>query len=285
MFVRGVEMLKFSRIDKYYGDNVLIDSVDMVIKLGDIFGFISCSNECQSNVKTILNYVRKHCFDLSTITKRDVGYLPKTLDLDKNMTVMEMLKYNDSFYDSIYLKDGLSLAENMKIDVNKKIKDLSQNCLKKVGLVLTLMHKPRLIILEDSFDSFDVETKNIFLEILNDIRKNAVIFISSNNLMEIKKFCDRVCLIKNEKIVKVLSLGDLMQNQYSVITLYCQDVKKKNLPLKDMMIKELSNDMIKFVYKNDINVLINYLNEINISKLLIDDISLEDVFADLYRNN
>ena len=52
-----------------------------------------------------------------------------------------------------------------------------------------------------------------------------------------------------------------------------------------MMIKELSNDMIKFVYKNDINDLINYLNEINISKLLIDDISLEDVFADLYRNN
>ena len=115
-------MLKFSRIDKYYGDNVLIDSVDMVIKLGDIFGFISCSNECQSNVKTILNYVRKHCFDLSTITKRDVGYLPKTLDLDKNMTVMEMLKYNDSFYDSIYLKDGLALAETMKIDVNKKTK-------------------------------------------------------------------------------------------------------------------------------------------------------------------
>ena len=74
-----------------------------------------------------------------------------------------------------------------------------------------------------------------------------------------------------------------MKNEYMVVTIFCQDIKKQPLPLKDMMIKTLKDDEIKFVYKNNINELIKILSTMTVDKVLIEEVSLEDIFLDYYR--
>ena len=256
----------------------------MLINEGQIYGFVELNGSRKnSTIKTIMRYIKNNISSLNLEEKNNIGYLPSDLSFDDDLTVSEMIGYNDTFYHNQYFDDGIKYASLLNLDLNKKINNLSMSNLKKLGFVLTLMHNPKIIVIDEPINGLDAKTQDELISVLNEEKKRGkIIFISSRNLVEISKICDQIGLVEDGQIEKIISINELMKNEYMIVTIFCKDIKKKRLPLKDMMIKTLKDNEIKFIYKNNVNELIKILANIKIDKMLIEETNLEDILLYYY---
>ena len=288
-------MLKINNLTKYYKNKLGVDKVDIELKKGEIFGFIGPNGSGKSTtIKCILNFLNKNngsiYIDNKLIDKKDylfkenIGYLPSEIHLYEDLTVREMIDYSKSFYTKDLTKKIDELISIFEIDTNKKIDELSFGNLKKVGIVLTLMHEPKLLILDEPTSGLDPLMQERFFEVLlNEKEKGTTIFFSSHNLSEIKKVCDRVGIIKNGKLIEIETIENLSKNDFVIVTIKSNEVKKINLPLKEMHIKSMKDNELVFIYRGNINEITKTLSKYNIDKLLIEEPTIDEVFMHYYK--
>lgn len=288
-------MLKISNLTKYYKNNLGVDNVNIELEKGEIFGFIGPNGAGKSTtIKCILNFLNKNNGEIyledklikkcDYLFKEDIGYLPSEIHLYEDLTVKQMINYSKSFYNKKMDNRIEELVSIFEVNLDKKIDELSFGNLKKLGLILALMHEPKILILDEPTSGLDPLMQEKFFELLlKEKQKGTTIFFSSHNLSEIKRVCDRVGIIKNGTVIEVDTVKNLSKNSFVVITIKSKDVKKINLPLKNMHIKSISTDEIKFTYKGDINKIINVLNEYKVDKLLIEEMAIDEIFIHYYK--
>ncbi len=282
-------MLRIENLTKYYGNIRGVENLSLELKDGEIFGFIGPNGAGKSTtIKCIMNFINKTSGNIyiNDILVEDknfeyknlIGYLPSEIHLYDDYTVLEMFKYSSLFYSNKALKRALELSKRLELETNKKIEDLSLGNLKKVGIVLALMHNPKLLILDEPTSGLDPIIQEEFFNILKEEKKKGTtVFFSSHVLSEIKKVCDRVGIIKEGHLIKVDTISNFNKNNYLNIHIESKDIEKIS--------KELNIDIINnnFIYQGDINILINKLSKYKIDKLLINEPEIEELFIDYYK--
>lgn len=289
-------MIKIKNLTKYYGELLAVNNLSLEINRGEIFGFIGPNGAGKSTtIRCILKLVNKTKGDIyidgEEITKSSenykeiIGYLPGEVNLYKEFTVKEMIEYSASFYKQDLSKRIKYLCKKFEVEVNKKIEELSFGNLKKVGIVLALMHEPKILILDEPTSGLDPLKQEVFFELLREEKsKGTTIFFSSHNLSEVKKICDRVGIIKNGKLIAVDKISKFIETDLNIVTIISKDLNKFILS-KEISILEKHENYVKFIFKGDINSLIAYLNRIKIDSLTIEEPSLEDVFIQYYEED
>ena len=282
-------MLKIEKLTKYYGNIRGVENLSLVLEDGEIFGFIGPNGAGKSTtIKCIMNFINKTSGNIyiNNILVEDknfeyknlIGYLPSEIHLYDDYTVLEMFKYSSLFYSNKALKRALELSKRLELETNIKIENLSLGNLKKVGIVLALMHEPKLLILDEPTSGLDPIIQEEFFNILKEEKKKGTtIFFSSHVLSEIKKVCDRVGIIKEGHLIKVDTISNFNKNNYLNIHIESKDIEKIS--------KELNIDIINnnFIYQGDINILINKLSKYKIDKLVINEPEIEELFIDYYK--
>ena len=199
------------------------------------------------------------------------------------MKVKEILDYHESFYKKEISKNRKKLVKLLKINEEKKIQDLSMGNLKKLGIVLALIHDPEILILDEPTNGLDPIMQNALHDILKEEKeKGTAILYSSHVLSEVSNLCDKIGFIKNGKIIKEDTIENIKKENYTYLTIGSNEINKIKEELK-LEIKEEKQNEIKFINNIDINTLIKKLGKYKIDKLLIEEISLEDLFANYYR--
>ena len=205
-------MLEIKNLTKYYGKKLGVKNVTLTINDGDMFGFIGPNGAGKSTtIKCILNMLYPNngeiLLDGNIITdelKKEIGYLPSEVHLYESCKVKDIINYNDTFYKHDTLTKANRLIKLLDIDVNKKIEELSLGNLKKVGIVLALMHSPKLLILDEPFVGLDPKAAHTLKEIMREIcNEGSAIFFSTHVLEVAEKLCDKIAIIKEGKIVVV----------------------------------------------------------------------------------
>ncbi|MDD4547789.1 MAG: ABC transporter ATP-binding protein [Bacilli bacterium] len=287
-------MLEIKNLTKYYGDIRGIEKLNLTINKGEIFGFIGPNGAGKSTtIKCIMNqinptsgeiYINKVINDKNDLKlKKMIGYLPDEVHLYDDLTVSEMLEYSNSFYKRNYSKRIKYLVEKLNIDTTKKIEELSLGNLKKVGIVLAMMHEPKILVLDEATSGLDPLIKETFYELLLEEKaKGTTIFFSSHNLSELKRICDRVGIVKDGHLVAVDSIKELTNNHLQIITVVSKDILKIKKELNQDIISQDNNEL-KFIFKDDINILIKLLCNYKIEKVLMEDPSIEDIFMHYYK--
>lgn len=287
-------ILETKHLKKYYGDSLGIEDVSIKLKKGEIYGFIGPNGAGKSTtIRTIIGLINKTSgkvlinkkeFDLNDLeTKQKIGYLPSEINLYDDMKVKEILDYHESFYKKETSKKRKKLVKLLKINEEKKIQDLSLGNLKKVGIVLSLIHDPEVLILDEPTNGLDPIMQNVLHDILKEEKeKGTAILYSSHVLSEVSNLCDKIGFIKNGKIIKEDTIENIKKENYTYLTIGSNEINKIKEELK-LEIKEERKNEIKFINNIDINTLINKLGKYKIDKLLIEEISLEDLFANYYR--
>lgn len=282
-------MLKIENLTKYYGNIRGVEDLSLELMDGEIFGFIGPNGAGKSTtIKCIMNFINKTSGNIyiNDILVEDknfeyknlIGYLPSEIHLYDDYIVLEMFKYSSLFYSNKALKRALELSKRLELETNKKIEDLSLGNLKKVGIVLALIHEPKLLILDEPTSGLDPIIQEEFFNILKEEKKKGItIFFSSHVLSEKKKVCDRVGIIKEGHLIKVDTISNFNKNNYLNIHIESKDIEKIS--------KELNIDIINnnFIYQGDINILINKLSRYKIDKLLINEPEIEELFIDYYK--
>ena len=287
-------LIELKHLKKYYGKARGIEDVSLKINKGEIYGFIGPNGAGKSTtIRTIIGLINKTSgrilfdgkeVDLSdTNIKKRIGYLPSEINLYPEMTVREILNYHENFYKEDIHRRRKELVKVLKIDENKKIEDLSLGNLKKVGIVLALMHNPELLIFDEPTSGLDPIMQNVFHDLLlKEKSRGTTILYSSHVLSEVANICDRVGFIKDGIIIKEDSMDNIKKDNYTYLKIRSSEIDKIKKELKLRVVKD-DKDEITFMNNLKANDLLSKLSKYKIDNLLIEEIPLEDLFINYYK--
>lgn len=287
-------ILEIKNLTKYYGKVLGVRNLSLSLQEGEVFGFIGPNGSGKSTtIRSIMNIINKTSgkilidgkeFDKDNIElKSMIGYLPSEVTLYDDLTIKEMLDYHESFYKKCIHKKRVELVSVLKLDESKKIEDLSLGNLKKVGIVLALMHEPKILILDEPTSGLDPIMQKVFYNLLEkEKNKGTTIFYSTHILSEVQKICDRVGIIKDGRLLTVETINDLYKKYFTFVTITSNDMDKI---VKELNVEVISqnNNYIKFKNELETDVLIKKLSKYKIDKLLIEEATLEDLFLHYYK--
>lgn len=203
---------------------------------------------------------------------KDIGYMPEERGLYKNMTVGDQILY---FGELKGMKKNEALAqakywfEQLEIDQwwKKKLSELSKGMAQKIQFVVTVLHQPKLLILDEPFSGFDPVNANLVKDQIIKLKEQGTTIILSTHRMEsVEEMCDRVALINHSKKIldgKVFEVREkFKQNIYNVVLSDVNtevfDSLKNQFQLNDIQEK---NGLISFDFKdeNNQNIILNNL--------------------------
>ena len=221
----GKEMLVINNLTKMYGDVVAVKNLSLSLNEGEIFGFIGPNGAGKSTtIKSIMHLVNKNegkiLVDSKEFVKDDVetkaiiGYLPSEINLYGDLTVKQMLDYHESFYKKDIHSRRVELVSKLNLDENKKIEDLSLGNSKKLGIILALMHEPKILLLDEPTSGLDPIIQQVFYDMLREEKKRGTtILYSTHVLSEISKICDRVGIIIDGKMALEKPLNEIIKEK------------------------------------------------------------------------
>ncbi|MEO9872597.1 ABC transporter ATP-binding protein [Ekhidna sp.] len=211
-----MSLLKVENISKSYSEHKALSNVSMEIPEKTIFGLLGPNGAGKTTLIRIINQIIEGdegsiLFDgvpLNLEHIRNIGYLPEERGLYKKMKVGEQLVYLGQLR-------GLSMKESsqrgkawcQKLNIidwwSKKVEDLSKGMAQKIQFIATVMHEPKLIILDEPFSGFDPVNANLIKDEILELReKGSTIIFSTHRMESVEQLCDHVAMIHNsEKIL------------------------------------------------------------------------------------
>ncbi len=290
-----MSIIELNELTKYYGKSRGIIDVSFNIEEGEIFGFIGPNGAGKSTtIRTMLSLIYptsgsatifgKDAIKFGPEIRRDIGYLPSEVFYYENMKVIDLLKYSCSFYQNGCESRIKELSDLLELDLKRKIDDLSYGNKKKVGIIQGLVHKPKLIILDEPTTGLDPLMQQKFFDLLKrENEEGATILFSSHILSEVQRLCHRVAIIKEGRIVKIEEMSTLKDRNYKKIAIETEkqlDYRIFDIPgVKDL---EVRDHLIKFLHSGDINAIIALISNHRILNLWIEEPTLEEIFMHYY---
>ena len=277
-----LKAVSVDRLTKQYGKNLAVDSISFDVKKGEIVGFVGKNGAGKTTViRAVLNMIfptegsiTVNGLDAvkdSKKIKEFLGYTSSDSEFYGNFKVKELFKFCAGFANNgvkSALERADELADYFELNLNKRIRELSLGNRKKVSIIQALMKRSEIIVLDEPTNGLDPLMQERFFKLIQKERDGgAAVFLSSHNLREIEKYCDRVIIIKDGRIVEFV------------------DVKEVSKSLGQRVAYTLSNgESFQFNYNGSINELLLKLSKLDIEKLEISQRSIEEEFIKYYKD-
>ena len=289
-----MNVIEVNRLSKYYGKARGVVDLNFSVSEGEIFGYIGPNGAGKSTtIRVFLSLIYpsggeafifgKDCIKHGPEIRQDIGYLPSEVFYYEGMKVIDLLKYSASFYKKDCTKRLHELADLMELELNRRIDDLSYGNKKKVGIVQGLLHQPKLIVLDEPTSGLDPLMQQKFFNLIREENKKGVtVFFSSHILGEVQRLCSRVAIIKEGSIVNVQDIKTLQKDNYKKIRVEAPDIDEKRFAVDGVSHIEKHNGSVNFFYKGDINLIMRLISEKEISDVVIEEPTLEEIFMHYY---
>jgi ABC-2 type transport system ATP-binding protein len=207
--------IEVSTISKYYGQQKALDKVSFSVKSGEIVGFLGPNGAGKSTMMRILTTYLNANEGTASVNGYDVveeqrevqksiGYLPENNPLYPEMYVKEYLSFSAEVYkltDSKKRIDEVIEETGLTSHVGKKIQELSKGYKQRVGLANALLHRPKVLILDEPTTGLDPNQLVEIRQLIRKVGKNTTILLSTHIMQEVEAMCDRVIIINKGKIV------------------------------------------------------------------------------------
>jgi len=296
-------LLSLSHLVKHYADQKAVDDISFDIQKGSIFGLLGPNGAGKTTLLRMITGIfypdageikldGKHFDPLLDI--REIGYMPEERGLYKKMKIGEQ---------ALYLAQlrGLSKADAMekikywfeKFEMqswwNKKVEDLSKGMSQKLQFVITVLHEPKLIILDEPFSGLDPLNANLIKdEIYNLAKKGSTIIFSTHRMEQVEEICDHIVLVNLGKKILDGTVADIKQQYkeyiFAIETNQPELVKDNVLfSILDKADKNPNKILVKLSNAVASNEVLKYLIEQNIPIISYNEVlpSLNDIFIQL----
>ena len=262
-------ILDFENVTMKYGDLTALDKVSFALKEGEIFGYIGPNGAGKTTtIKIIVGLIRdsvgsyramgKDAMNNVAVLQAGLGYLPQHVAFQEWRTVDHALKtFGElSGLEADEIKErtqDLLLLLGLKDVRHRKISELSGGTVQKVGLAQALLHRPKLLVLDEPLNGLDPAGRSTVKRVLKEFSQNGTtIFFSSHILSDVQDVADRIGIISGGKILTIGTLAELQEQLSPVIQYEVQisgDIQRAmqelHLPA-DVNISQLSEGCVLF---------------------------------------
>ncbi|MDD5189844.1 MAG: ATP-binding cassette domain-containing protein [Dehalococcoidales bacterium] len=207
--------VEVNHIRKAYGNRAVVNDLSFVVKPGEIFGLIGPNGAGKTTtIRMMMDIIKPDSGEVKilgeTLTegaKNNIGYLPEERGLYKKLSVIDSIIYFASLK-GVDAKTAGKRAEELlkRVDMighrQKKIEELSRGMGQIIQVIVTIIHSPQLIILDEPTASLDPVNAQLLKEIMLDLRKQGkTVIMSTHRMNEIEEMCDRILMINKGRLV------------------------------------------------------------------------------------
>jgi ABC-2 type transport system ATP-binding protein len=302
-------MLKAENVTKTYnaGKKLALEDFSINVPESSIYGLLGPNGAGKTTFIRIINQITQADSGevfingqmLNPEHIRQIGYMPEERGLYKNMTVGDQILYfgelkgmskNDALQQAKYWFEQLEIDQWWK----KKLSELSKGMAQKIQFVVTVLHRPKLLILDEPFSGFDPVNANLIKDQILNLKKNGTTIILSTHRMEsVEEMCDYVALINQAKKVldgKVFDVREQFKKNIFNVTLADVSLERFEQFKKQFDIHHFSteNNLISFDLKNDRDqhLLLNELMKVGKIRSFDEKIpSMNEVFINAVSGN
>ena len=208
-----MSILKIENISKRFQGKFALDDVSLEIYNGEIFGLLGPNGAGKTTLIRIINQIIQPdsgtiYFDKEPLKQRhleSIGYLPEERGLYRSMKVLDHLVFLGQLR-GLKKQEAIKKSEFWleKLDIsswkNKRIEELSKGMAQKVQFIGTILHEPKLLILDEPLSGFDPINVELILTILKEMKtQGKTILLSTHNMKSVEEICDRAAIIHQSR--------------------------------------------------------------------------------------
>ena len=214
--------IKIEGLTKYYSKTRGIEDLDLEVRSGEIFGFLGPNGAGKTTtIRCMMNTLLPTSGEITisggSVTRGNpglrerIGYVPGELALPEYYTVDEFLNYIEAMRARPAVRrqeivDRFNLNSNLK----KKIGELSKGNKQKVGIVAAFMNDPDVLIMDEPTSGLDpLLQQKVYKLLIESKKEGKTLFMSSHNLEEVQKVCDRVGIVKDGFLISIEDIDNL----------------------------------------------------------------------------
>ena len=194
------DIVTLTNLTKTYNGIPALRDVTMSIPSGKIIGLLGPNGSGKTTLIKILNGLLQPTSGLATI-KAQVAYLPDTTYLDESKTIQYYLDFFQDFYADFRYPLALQLLQDLKLQPDLRLKDLSKGNKEKVQLILVMSREAKLYLLDEPIGGVDPASRDYILKtIINQYSEDASVIISTHLIADIESVLDEVVFLKYGQI-------------------------------------------------------------------------------------
>ena len=290
-------MLEVKNVSKSYGDFKAVDNLSFEVKEGEIFGLLGANGAGKTTTfRMIMNLLTPDSGEITLNGKKidydvtdQIGFLTEERSLLLKLTVKELMIY----YGTLKSLNKETIDKNLKywlkkFDIesyeNKKIKELSKGNKQKVQFISSVIHEPKLLILDEPFSGLDPINVDMFIDAINELKqKGTIIIFSSHRMNNVELFCEKLLILNKGKTIIQGLLKDIKKKYNERRILIKADIEKDELlNLKGVTSVKVKGDEIEVniedeKYSNNIFKYVSKKN--NVLKFEVVELSLHEIFT------
>lgn len=222
----GPDLLQCCHLGKTFGQHIILQDITFTVPHGKIVGLLGQNGAGKSTIIKLINDLlipttgtvlfQGHTPDIDS--KRRIAYLPERTYLDKTMYVREAVKFFSEFYDNFSQTKATALIQDLKLNPNQKISQMSKGMQEKLQLILVMSRDADLYILDEPLGGVDPATRDYILDtILTNFRPGASVLISTHLIADIERILDEVIFLNDGKITLQDNADHLRETHHASI--------------------------------------------------------------------
>lgn len=296
--------IQVQNISKSYQNTLAVSDISFDVKEGELFGLIGPDGSGKTTLFRILTTVLLANEGTATVAgfdivkdykdiRKHIGYMPGKFSLYQDLTISENLNFFATIFGTT-LEENYELIKEIYIQIepfkNRRAGALSGGMKQKLALCCALIHKPKVLFLDEPTTGVDPVSRKEFWEMLKRLQKKGITILVSTPYMDEAALCDRIALIQKGRILKI----DTPETIVATYNKKIYNVKTKNTHQLILDLKAYSSQYSVYAFGEYIHyidkeenfnptALENYLKERHHSEITIaqSQTSIEDVFMDL----
>ncbi|HEX5829005.1 MAG TPA: ABC transporter ATP-binding protein [Candidatus Limnocylindrales bacterium] len=283
-------------LTKSYGSRRGVVEVDLDVHEGEAFGFLGPNGAGKTTtIRLLLGFLRPtagsaslfglDAFRDAPAIHRRLAYLGSDPGFLGELSGAEQLDYLARLR-GLAPRSWRPLAERLELDPTVRVRRLSRGNRQKIGVIAAFMGEEPLLVLDEPTSGLDPLLQREFLALLAEVRaQGRTVFLSSHNLVEVERACDRIAIIREGRVTDVSTVGELLGAHWRSVNLVLADPPVPGaFDLPNVEVVALTGREAHLMVRGDVNPLLDRIAALDVHDIAITTPDVEDLFLRAYRD-
>ena len=289
-------VLRIEGLVKRYGEVEAVRGIDLELERGEVFGFLGPNGAGKSTtIRCMLGLLRPSAgaikvFGLDAAKdgiaiRQRVAYAPGELRLPEHLSAAEFVTSISRLRVGFDLARRDQLAERLRLDLHRPMRELSSGNRRKVAIVLAFLAEAELLVLDEPTSGLDPLMQREFMDLLREARAGGTtVFLSSHVLSEVQRVADHVAVLREGRVVASGTMADFRGRARSHVEVFFETPPPTEAlgALPGLVDPQVTDQRFTATLSGPIGPLLSLLAQHKVASMLVEEPDLEEAFLDLY---